>query len=343
MGKCLTKRGRKQIHNKSLIAHLNARYILSIIVVMTRFTNEGNPLKPTMHEMDATSQKLNDSLLSEIVRAMSLPPTGIIRQTSRLIFGRATRQFSELVTRFDREIERNGSAAGARWLLPHFVSAYTARGEDQIPNEGPLLIVSNHPASYDGIVISAYVNRPDFKIIIGEIPPYKFLPHVSQHAIFSPPVKNTFGRMQTVRNAIRHLQDGGALLIFPRGGIEPDPAFMPDPGAEFGKWSRSLEIFLERVPQTRVLVTMVSGVIARAAMRHPITWFRKTRPDRQRLAFMFQIVRQILYGRELYGLTPRVTFGELLSSAKHQYVLSEIEQSAQRVLAQHLSHTDTAP
>jgi hypothetical protein len=293
-------------------------------------------------DMDApaipsNSPNLTDTLLSEIARAMALPPTAATRTIVRLVFGRAAQRVSDMAMGFDREIARHGSAAGARWLLPHFVSAHTARGEDRIPNEGPLLIVSNHPASYDGIVISAYVNRPDFKIIIGEIPPYKFLPHVSQHAIFSPPVKNTFGRMQTVRNAIRHLQDGGALLIFPRGGIEPDPAFMPAPGAEFGKWSRSLEIFLERVPQTRVLVTMVSGVIARAAMRHPITWFRKARPDRQRLAFILQIVRQIVCGRELYGLTPHVTFGELLASAEHQNVLSEIERSAQRVLAQHLS------
>jgi len=271
---------------------------------------------------------------------MGLPPTHITQAIIRLIFGRAAQRLSDMALGFDREVAHHGFAAGARWLLPHFVSAHTARGEERIPNEGPLLIVSNHPASYDGILISAYVNRPDYKIIIGEIPPYKFLPHVSRHAIFSPSVKNAFGQMQTVRNAIRHLQGGGALLIFPRGGIEPDPAFMPDPEAEFGKWSRSLEIFLERVPQTRVLVTIVSGVIARSALRHPMTWFRKSRPDRQRLAFMLQIVRQILQGRELYGLTPRVTFGELLSSMKRQHVLMEIGRSARRVLAQHLSQGD---
>jgi hypothetical protein len=163
------------------------------------------------------------------------------------------------------------------------------------------------------------------------------LPHLSRHAIFSPPVKNTFGRMGAVRNAIQHLKDGGALLIFPRGGIEPDPAFMPNSDAEFDKWSRSLDIFLQRVPQTRVLVTIVSGVVAADSMQHPITWFRKTRPDRQRLAFIYQMIRQILSGKELFGLTPRVTFGEVLSSANHQNILSEIEQSARRTLNRHLS------
>ena len=291
----------------------------------------------TLFPLGATLYELNDTLLHEIARAMALPQTKNFKTLTRMLFGRATRRFSELVLGMDREIELRGSAAGARWILSHFVAGYKAYGEEIIPKDGPLLIVSNHPASYDGMLISAYTNRPDYKIIIGEIPPYRYLPHISRHVIFSPPAKNAHGRMQTVRNAIQHLNDGGALLVFPRGGIEPDPAFMPNPGADFSRWSRSLEIFLRRVPQTRILVTIVSGVIAPAAMRHPLTWFRRERPDRQRLAFIYQITRQVLSGRELFGLEARVTFGELLSSGNRQNVLAEIERSARRTLLQHLS------
>lgn len=140
--------------------------------------------------------------------------------------------------------------------------------------------------------------------------------------------------MQTVRKAIRHLKDGGALLIFPRGGIEPDPAFMPDPDAEFDHWSRSLEIFLRSIPQTQVLVTTVSGVISERIFNHPLTWFRKPRPDRQRLAFIYQILSQVLSGRELFGLRPQVTFGELLLG---EVTLAKIEDAARRTLAKHLN------
>jgi hypothetical protein len=287
--------------------------------------------------MENKLRNLDDSLIYEIVRAMALPQTKLMRGMIRLLFGRATLRFSKLVLGLDHEVEQNGAMAGARWLLNHFVTGHEASGTDLIPKDGPLIIASNHPASYDGMVISAYIPRSDYKIIIGEIPPYRYLPHVSQNAIFSPNVKNTFGRMQTVRNAINHLKEGGALLIFPRGGIEPDPAFMSNPDSEFDKWSRSLEIFLQRVPRTRVLVTTVSGVIAPASMRHPITWFRRSRPDRQRLAFIYQMIRQVLSGREVFGLTPHVTFGEVLSSANHQIVLSEVEQSARRTLKKHLS------
>jgi hypothetical protein len=280
---------------------------------------------------------LHESLLLELIRAMALPQTRSVRSLIRLVFGRASLKVAKMALDIDREIGQNGTGAGAPLLLPSFVAGYGACGQEIIPSKGPLLIVSNHPASYDGVVILAFVNRMDFKVMIGEIPPYRYLPNISQHAIFSPPVKNTYGRMQTVRNAIQHLRDGGALLIFPRGGIEPDPVFMPDPDSEFHRWSRSLEIFLQRVPQTRVLVTIVSGVIARDAMLHPITWFRTQRPDRQRLAFMYQIIRQILSGKELFGLTPRVTFGEILSGAEFHCILPEIEGSARRTLIRHQS------
>lgn len=271
---------------------------------------------------------------------MGLPNNSWTQTFIRFFFEKSTLRFANMVLSLDREIEEHGSMQGARWLLKHFVIGFDVSGVELIPQAGPLIIASNHPASYDGMVITACVPRNDFKIIIGEIPPYQFLPHVSSCAIFSPPVKNTFGRMQTVRNAIHHLRNGGALLIFPRGGIEPDPAFMPNPDAEFNHWSRSLEIFIRNVPETQVLVTAVGGVISERLFNHPFTWFRKSRPDRQRLAFMYQIIRQALSGRELFGLRPRVTFGELLSD---EVTLAEIEKAARRTLGKHYNLQEAKP
>jgi hypothetical protein len=282
------------------------------------------------------SNRLAGTLLYQLARVMGLPQVEGVKLLLGLVFGRAAKRLANLSLELDRKIKKDGPAAGVRWMLPYFISGYDSRGVDIIPRSGPLLIAANHPSSYDALVISACVDRPDYKIIIGDIPPYHFLPHVCQHAIFSPPVKDTFGRMRVIREAIQHLKLGGALLMFPRGNIEPDPAFMPDPGGEFDRWSRSLEIFLRRVPQTRVLVTMVSGVISQAAMRHPITWLRRSQKDRQRLAYISQIIRQVLAGKELFGLRPKVTFGEVISSVDGQSLQSEIEHAARRALQQHL-------
>jgi hypothetical protein len=280
---------------------------------------------------------LTETLIYELVKAFALPRSQLADKLVRLIFGRAARATAEVGIGLDCAVAEGGLPGGARWLLPRFVKSHSACGVERIPCSGPLLIASNHPASIDSIVISAHVSRPDYKIIIGDIPFFEHLPHLSRQAIFAPDPNNTTGRMQVMRESIRHLRSGGSLLIFPRGSIEPDPAFMPHPDAEFDRWSRSLEIFIQRVPGLQVLITIASGVISPAAMHHPITWFRRARPDRQRLAFMYQLARQMLSGREIFGLTPRITFGEMIAGKNHEHMLAEIEGAARRSLHQHMT------
>lgn len=280
---------------------------------------------------------LTDTLIYELTKAFALPQTARARALIRWVFGKAARAAAEVGIALDRVVAEGGISAGARWLLPRFVKSHSARGIENIPASGPLVIAANHPASIDSVIISAYVDRPDYKVIIGDIPFFQHLPHINERAFFAPEPGDTMGRLQVIRDSMRHLRSGGALLIFPRGGIEPDPEFMPDPDGEFDQWSRSLEIFLQRVPGLQILVTIVSGVISRSAMKHPIAWFRKARPDRQRLAFLYQLTRQMLAGRELFGLTPRVTFGEIIAGETHEHILADIEHAARRRLHQHMA------
>lgn len=280
---------------------------------------------------------LTEALIYELTKAFALPQTERARAMIRLIFGRAARAAAKVGIDLDHIVSEGGLSAGARWLLPRFVKSHAARGVENIPSGGPLVIAANHPASIDSILVSAYVDRHDYKVIIGDIPFFRHLPHIGERAFFAPEPGDTMGRMQVIRDSIRHLKSGGALLIFPRGGIEPDPDFMPHPDGEFDRWSRSLEIFLQRVPGLQILVTIASGVIARSSMRHPITWFRRHRPDRQRLAFLHQLARQMLAGNELFALTPRVTFGEIVTGENHEHLLADIEHAARRTLKQHMA------
>jgi len=285
-------------------------------------------------------QTLSNTLLYELTKALGFSQSNILGKALCPLFKKATLKFAELGLGLDQVVAKQGVASGARWVLPRFVVGYNARGVENIPSTGPLVIAANHPAAYDSLVVSAYVNRSDYKIIIGDIPFFERLPHVSQYAFYAPNPQHVHGRMAVIRQSIRHLEEGGALLIFARGAIEPDPDFMPDADAGFGLWSRSMQIFLSRVPKTRVLVTIVSGVIARAAYQHPFTWFRRQRPDRQRLAFMLQMLRQILSGEQLYDLMPRVSFGELIGlsdACDHKQVLSTITDSARRLLRSHMA------
>lgn len=285
---------------------------------------------------------LTENLVCEIAKALALPPTPRISKIIASLTGKAIRGFTELASQLDCVVEQEGIPGGARWLLPRFVKGHSACGVENIPLTGPLVIASNHPAYVDSVVISAHIPRRDYKVIIGEIPFFKHLPNIRKNAVFAPEPTDPMGRMQVIREVIRHLKNNGAILIFPRGSIEADPAWMPSPEAEFNHWSRSLEVFLKHVPQTQVLVTIVSGVISKRAMRHPVTWFRKARPDRQRLAFMYQFIRQMIAGREIFGLTPRVTFGELVSAENtkdRDHMLQTIAGSAYNVLKRHMAPT----
>ena len=278
-----------------------------------------------------------ESLIFEITKALALPTTDFYKSVVRLFLGRVAQTAAKVAWEVDCAVAEGGTMAGARKTLARFVKSYEARGLENIPSGGPLLIVSNHPASIDSFLITAYIDRPDYKAIIGDIPFLENMPHIREHAIFAPEGNDMMGRMRVIRESIRHLKSGGALLIFPLGGIEADPEFMPNPDAEFHHWSRSLEIFMQRVQDLQVLVTITSGVISPAAMRHPITWLRKERPDKQRLAFIYQLARQIFSGKQIFDLEPRVTFGEILTGNNQEHMLAEVEQAACRTLEKHMA------
>ena len=284
-------------------------------------------------------QTLYESVIFELTKAFALPQTDRAHAVVEFFLGKAARAGAQAGAELDHVIAKGGTNAGASWFIARFVKSHEARGVENIPATGPFVVAANHPGALDAMTITAHVARKDFKVIIGDIRFFKNLPHVCEHAIFAPNKDDTVGRMRVLRESIRHLQNGGGLLIFPRGAIEPDPSSMANPDGEFHLWSRSLEIFLKRVPNLKILITIVGGVLSPVALKHPITRLRKERPDRQRIAFIYQLARQLLSGKQLYGLTPRVTFGEIIRGNNHEHTLAEIEHAARRTLANHMTWT----
>ncbi len=273
----------------------------------------------------------------EVIRAMGLPVEGWSARYLHSIVGRATRRFSVLFAEVDRIVAEHGLPAGARWLLLKLVADFRVRGAENVPPVGPLIIASNHPGAVDSVALATTAGRSDLKIIASAVPFLRNLPHVGEHLIFLPR-DDVRERMLVVRESIRHLQTGGALLLFARGSIDPDPAFMPEAEQELSAWSRSLEIFLRNVPQTQVVASIVSHVVQPTYMRHPLVWLRRTRIDRQRLAMMIQIIQEML-GKQL-NLVPRVSFGPVLNTWKEgtaQNALQAIIASAESLMRSHLA------
>ena len=66
----------------------------------------------------------------------------------------------------------------------------------------------------------------------------KALKGSSKYLIYTP--YDIRQRAAVVREAIRHLQGGGLLIIFPTGKIDPDPAFLPGASGSLEGWSKSV-------------------------------------------------------------------------------------------------------
>lgn len=273
---------------------------------------------------------------NEVIEAMNLQVNGWLSERLQPLLSHATRHFCEIFAETDRITGEQNLAEGARYLLTHLVNDVEVCGIESIPHEGPLVVASNHPGTVDSAVITSGVSRADFKIIAGETPFLQHLPNVSKYLIYTP-YNNPHGRMKVFREALQHLKEGGSLLLFARASIDPDPAFMPHADEDLSLWSRSLEIFLDRVPDCRALVTVVSGVLHPRFMRHPITRLRKKRHDRQRLAMMLQVIQQML-GKRI-DITPRVTFGDLISEESaggRDHIMPVVIESARRLLSSHV-------
>jgi len=96
-----------------------------------------------------------------------------------------------------------------------------------IPETGRLVIVANHPFGViDGLVICSEISkrRNDFKIITHQV--LRQAPAVMHQILpidFDTTESALQTNMQTRRDAIRQVQDGGALILFPAGGISLAP------------------------------------------------------------------------------------------------------------------------
>jgi hypothetical protein len=249
-------------------------------------------------------------LMDEIVKALGLGKSHLSHRLLEPFFGPAVQRFAEVAARFDNDVATYGLRQAASRLLPHFTREIRVQGEENVPGEGPLLVVSNHPGTVDVVVIAAGLPRPDLKIVAsGGIPFFRSLKATTDHLIFSG--IDAIGKMNVIRSSIRHLQEGGAVLIFPNGGIDPDPSVMPGAPEAVETWSRSLDLMLRRVPNAQVLITAVSGVLAPRWMHSPLTWLHKGRRNRQKVAEVLQMVQQMLFPSSPL-ISPTVSFAQPL-------------------------------
>ena len=110
-------------------------------------------------------------------------------------------------------------------LLEELNVKYLAFQEDlaKIPKTGSFILVSNHPlGALDGVIMCKILTeiRPDFKVmgnfLLTKIKPME--PYVISVNPFEKR-KEAYSSMSGMREALKHLSDGGCLGIFPAGEV----------------------------------------------------------------------------------------------------------------------------
>ncbi len=279
-----------------------------------------------------------DHVVQEILRLLNIHGGTLSSKALSTALHAPAKRLADLAERFDDLVYRSGLKDASHSILGHFIRGMEVQGLEHIPTSGPLLIVANHPGMVDGLVIAANLPRPDLKIVASAMPIFTELQAMKEHLIFT--TRDTYERLAVVRQAIQHLRDEGAVLIFPRGVIEPDPAVLAGAAESLNHWSRSLEIMIRQVPQTQVMVTIVSGVLSSWSLRNPITWIRREINERQKIAEIIQGVQHLFFPRTI-SLNPRLrfsppmTFAEVTDRLHNISPMDSIRQRARSLLAEH--------
>ncbi|MEH6712252.1 MAG: GNAT family N-acyltransferase [Paraglaciecola polaris] len=93
--------------------------------------------------------------------------------------------------------------------------------QQNIPHHGPLVIASNHPfGGIEGVILAYVIGqiRPDIKVLANQ--GLQIFQELKDYFIFTNPLSERDPRNgPSLRESLRHVKHGGALLIFPAGRV----------------------------------------------------------------------------------------------------------------------------
>jgi len=156
---------------------------------------------------------------------------------------------------------------------------------------GPRLFVANHPGLGDFLALYSVLDQPELRIVAREHPFLQALPGLASRLFLVPET----GAWGVLRQVAKHLEAGGAVLTFPAGRIEPDPAWR-DPLPSTLAWSDSTLLWARTVPGLLVQPALIAGVRHRDFVDP--WWARLQRPlHRDWTAAIAQLAGQVLWRR----------------------------------------------
>ncbi len=281
-----------------------------------------------MQERPEQIETLTRVCVDDLLSAFGLGKLRRGRRPLKLLSRVPARRVARQIATYDQIVGESGLRAGGAWALERMVRRVEIEGRERVPREGSLLLVSNHPGLADAVALFTSIPRPDLRVVAAEWPLLDALPNTSRYLITV--AKASSSRFGVLRAAARHLRHGGAVLNFPAGRMEPDPAVLPGAVEALERWSTSVDLFARLTPDLTVVPVAVSGVFSPIALRNPLTYLRRREEDRRWLASNLQMLVPALR-----NVTTRVTFGVSVRTADagdavSQRVLAEMRRLIER-------------
>lgn len=200
----------------------------------------------------------------------------------------AAQTFARDVIAYDDAVGASGWQAGGATLVKRYAGGLQVAGIENIPREGPTLILSNHPGLTDSVALFASIPRNDLRLIALDRPFLRALPHTWSRIFYLP--DDPSQRAGATRLAAHYIKQGGAVLTFPAGRIEPDPLVLDGAVESLASWSGSIGLFARLVPQMKIVVAIVGAVLLEEAQRNLLTKLRRSKKDQELLGAALQIL-----------------------------------------------------
>lgn len=278
------------------------------------------PLAPAVPAC-ASSSAGDESLLdltwlnvADVRSAFGLSSRAPLRGLADLLLCLPARRFARQLCALDATVGAVGLPAGGEWICAQLCAGVELRGPPP-PAAGPLLVVANHPGILDAAALFTAIPRDDLRVLAIARPFLRALPNIAGRlfAVGSTPAART----AAVRAAARHLRDGGALLTFPAGRIEPDPLSAHGAAESLASWSASVDLLVRLAGEVAVTPMIVGGVLSPAALGHPLVRLRRGEAERRWLAAIVQLMVPSLRGNvvRVQRGAPVAPGGEPISAA----------------------------
>ena len=130
------------------------------------------------------------------------------------LFRPPARRFARMAHEFDRRVGAHGLSQGSAWLVAQMTAGLRTTGAEQVPAQGPVVILANHPGMTDTVALFSSLGfRPDLRVLALDRPFLRALPQGLDTFLGEGGARLSGGQRQRVAIARAVLRDAPILLL----------------------------------------------------------------------------------------------------------------------------------